>query len=75
MTLLLANCPSHGGVNVAGQCLYFNEDKKTWDQAVSACAMKNQRLASLQNPAAVNTHLQYHHGMDDSLNICFDWFY
>ena len=75
LTLLLGNCPSYGGVNVAGQCLYFNENKKTWDEAVSACAMKNQRLASPRDPAAVNTYLQHHHGMDDSLNICFHWFY
>ncbi|CAL4098467.1 unnamed protein product, partial [Meganyctiphanes norvegica] len=42
-----------GGVAIGGDCLWFNEELKNWDDAVLACASRGQSLASPVDPVAV----------------------
>ncbi|CAL4139130.1 unnamed protein product, partial [Meganyctiphanes norvegica] len=48
-----------GGVAIGGECYWFNEELKNWDDAVLACASRGRALASPANPGAV---LEYAYG-------------
>ncbi|CAL4107811.1 unnamed protein product [Meganyctiphanes norvegica] len=48
-----------GGVAIGGECYWFNEELKNWDDAVLACASRGRALASPADPGAI---LQYAYG-------------
>ncbi|CAL4058827.1 unnamed protein product, partial [Meganyctiphanes norvegica] len=69
------------GVSIGSQCLVFNQDAQTWEEAKSSCEAVGMKLASLTDPAAVLEYTKetygsvpfYVGGTDNAIEGTWKW--